>query len=104
MVKLSGLRIEKDIQIIYSGLRPGEKLFEELLSDKEHTLPTYHPKIQIAQVEGLSFRELTTTLQDLKRALCEGNKALMVTYLKTIVPEFISNNSVYEELDGLEFS
>jgi FlaA1/EpsC-like NDP-sugar epimerase len=104
MVKLSGLRIEKDIQITYSGLRPGEKLFEELLSDKEHTVPTYHPKIQIAQVDGQSFGEITTALQDLKKALREGDKALMVTFLKTIVPEFISNNSVYEELDGLELS
>ncbi len=104
MVKLSGLRIEKDIQITFSGLRPGEKLFEELLSDKEHTLPTYHPKIQIAQIDNQSFGEITTALQDLKKALREGDKALMVTYLKSIVPEFISNNSVYEELDGLELN
>ncbi|MFN8345775.1 MAG: nucleoside-diphosphate sugar epimerase/dehydratase [Spirosomataceae bacterium] len=104
MVKLSGLRIDKDIQITYSGLRPGEKLFEELLSDKEHTMPTYHPKIQIAQVDDQSFGEIATALQDLKKALREGDKALMVTYLKTIIPEFISNNSVYEELDGLELS
>lgn len=104
MIKLSGLRIDKDIEITYSGLRPGEKLFEELLSDKEHTLPTYHPKIQIAQVDTQSFGEITVALQDLKKALREGDKALMVTYLKTIVPEFISNNSVYEELDGLELS
>ncbi len=102
MIKLSGLRVEKDIKITYSGLRPGEKLFEELLSDKEHTIPTYHPKIQIAQVECLSFGEITTALQDLKKALREGDKAVMVTYLKTIVPEFISNNSVYKELDGLK--
>lgn len=104
MVKLSGLRIDKDIQITFSGLRPGEKLFEELLSDKEHTLPTYHPKIQIAQIDNQSFGEITTALQDLKKALREGDKALMVTYLKSIVPEFISNNSVYEELDGLELN
>jgi FlaA1/EpsC-like NDP-sugar epimerase len=104
MVKLSGLRIDKDIRITYSGLRPGEKLFEELLSDKEHTLPTYHPKIQIAQVDEQSFVEITSALNDLKKALREGDKPLMVTYLKTIVPEFISNNSVYEELDGLELS
>jgi FlaA1/EpsC-like NDP-sugar epimerase len=104
MVKLSGLRIDKDIQITFSGLRPGEKLFEELLSDKEHTLATYHPKIQIAQVDDQSFGEIASALQDLKKALREGDKALMVTYLKSIVPEFISNNSVYEELDGLELN
>lgn len=104
MIKLSGLRVDKDIQITYSGLRPGEKLYEELLSDKEHTLPTYHPKIQIAQVDEQPFGEISAALQDLKKALREGDKALMVTYLKTVVPEFISNNSEYEELDGLELS
>ena len=104
MIKLSGLRLEKDIQITYTGLRPGEKLYEELLSDKERTVATYHPKIQIAKVYSSPFTEITATLQDLRKALREGDKALMVTHLKTIVPEFISNNSMYEELDGLELS
>lgn len=104
MIKLSGLRLEKDIQIIYTGLRPGEKLYEELLSDKERTVATYHPKIQIAQVYSPPFTEITSSLQDLRKALREGDKTLMVTHLKTIVPEFVSNNSMYEELDGLEFS
>ncbi len=104
MIKLSGLRVEKDIQITYTGLRPGEKLYEELLSDKERTLATYHPKIHIAQVYSQPFAEITTALQDLRKALREGDKALMVTHLKTIVPEFISNNSMYETLDGLELS
>lgn len=104
MIKLSGLRLEKDIQITYTGLRPGEKLYEELLSDKERTVATYHPKIQIAKVYSSPFTEITTSLQDLRKALREGDKALMVTHLKTIVPEFVSNNSMYEELDGLELS
>lgn len=104
MVKLSGLRLEKDIQITYTGLRPGEKLYEELLSDKERTVATYHPKIQIAQVYTPHFTEITASLQELRKALREGDKTLMVTNLKAIVPEFISNNSMYEELDGLEFS
>jgi FlaA1/EpsC-like NDP-sugar epimerase len=96
--------LKKTFKLRFQGFDPGEKLFEELLSDKEHTLPTYHPKIQIAQIDNQSFGEITTALQDLKKALREGDKALMVTYLKSIVPEFISNNSVYEELDGLELN
>lgn len=104
MIKLSGLRVEKDIQVIYTGLRPGEKLYEELLSDKERTVATYHPKIQIAQVYTPPFTEITSSLQDLRKAMREGDKTLMVTHLKTIVPEFVSNNSLYEELGGLEFS
>ncbi|TAG68010.1 MAG: polysaccharide biosynthesis protein, partial [Runella slithyformis] len=102
MIQLSGLRIDKDIKIVYTGLRPGEKLYEELLSDKEHTLPTYHPKIQIAQVQSLPFSELTSLLQSLRKALREGDKTNMVAYLKILVPEFMSNNSVYEQLDNLE--
>ena len=102
MVQLSGLRVGKDIKITFTGLRPGEKLYEELLSDKERTLPTYHPKIQISQVYSLAFSEITPLLQDLRKALREGDKTSMVAYLKLLVPEFISNNSVYEQLDNLE--
>jgi FlaA1/EpsC-like NDP-sugar epimerase len=102
MIKLSGLRLGKDIKIQYTGLRPGEKLYEELLSDKEHTLPTYHPKIQIAQVDTQAFLEIANSLIELKRILKKGDKALLVNNLKIIVPEFISNNSIYETLDDLE--
>lgn len=102
MIKLSGLRLGKDIEIQYTGLRPGEKLYEELLSDKEHTLPTYHPKIQIAQVDTQAFLEIANSLIELKKILKKGDKALLVNNLKIIVPEFISNNSIYETLDDLE--
>ena len=102
MVQLSGLRVGKDVQIIYTGLRPGEKLYEELLSDKEQTVATYHPKIQIAQINALPFSELISIFQDLRKALREGDKTNMVAYLKILVPEFISNNSIYEQLDNLE--
>ncbi|MFN4146712.1 MAG: polysaccharide biosynthesis protein [Runella sp.] len=101
MIKLSGLRVEKDIQIVYTGLRPGEKLYEELLSDKEHTLPTYHPKIQIAQVIPQPFSEISNALYELRKALREGDKSVIVMHLKTLIPEFISNNSTYESLDKL---
>ncbi len=102
MVQLSGLRPNKDIQITFTGLRPGEKLYEELLGDKEHTLPTYHPKIQIAQVYSLPFLTLSEALQDLKRALKKGEKNEIVMNLKLMVPEFLSNNSVFSRLDNIE--
>jgi FlaA1/EpsC-like NDP-sugar epimerase len=102
MIQLSGLRVHKDVKIIYTGLRPGEKLYEELLSEKEKTLPTYHPKIHIAQVHTISFTDLSSLFQSLRKALREGDKTSMVAYLKILVPEFISNNSVYEQLDNLE--
>jgi FlaA1/EpsC-like NDP-sugar epimerase len=104
MVQLSGLRLGKDIQIVYTGLRPGEKLFEELLSDKEHTLPTYHPKIKIAQVASLSYNELTAALQELKKCLKSGDKVSIVAQLKNMVPEFISNNSYFEYLDSTPYA
>jgi FlaA1/EpsC-like NDP-sugar epimerase len=102
MIQLSGPDAIKNIKIKYTGLRPGEKLYEELLSDKEHTLPTYHPKIKIAQVHTTSFIELTTSLQQLRIDLKIGEKNEIVAHLKYLVPEFISNNSVFEQLDNVE--
>lgn len=101
MIQLSGLREGKDIQIIYTGLRPGEKLYEELLSDKENTLPTYHPKIQIAQIYTLPFIDLTNALQELKRSLKKGDKEEIVAHLKMLIPEFVSNNSIFSSLDNM---
>jgi FlaA1/EpsC-like NDP-sugar epimerase len=100
MIQLSGPDAIKNIKINYTGLRPGEKLYEELLSDKEHTLPTYHPKIKIAQVYTTSFVELTVSLQELRRDLKSGEKNDIVAHLKYLVPEFISNNSVFGLLDS----
>ncbi len=102
MIQLSGPSAIKNIKIKYTGLRPGEKLYEELLSDKEHTLPTYHPKIKIAQVHTTSFVELTTSLQQLYKELRTNDKNEIVAHLKYLVPEFISNNSVFEQLDNTE--
>jgi FlaA1/EpsC-like NDP-sugar epimerase len=102
MIQLSGPNAIKNIKIKYTGLRPGEKLYEELLSDKEHTLPTYHPKIKIAQVYTTSFVELTTSLQQLYKELRTNEKNEIVAHLKYLVPEFISNNSVFEQLDNVE--
>ncbi len=100
MITLSGLRVGKDIQIEYSGLRPGEKLFEELLNDNENTLPTHHPKIMKAKVITPTQVEMDIAIDELERLLYEGNTKGLVKQIKNVVPEFLSKNSIYEELDN----
>lgn len=102
MITLSGLREGKDILIEYSGLRPGEKLYEELLNNNENTLPTHHPKIMCAKVITPSFAVMEVVLDELERLLYEGNNRELIGQIKNIVPEYISNNSVYEELDKIK--
>jgi len=102
MIKLSGLLIGKDIQIKFTGLRPGEKLYEELLCDTENTLPTYHSKIMIAKVPDYNFESIKEKIQDLIKIQKKHNNFDIVKKMKEIVPEFKSQNSVYEELD-IEF-
>jgi FlaA1/EpsC-like NDP-sugar epimerase len=101
MIQLSGLRYPDDIEIEITGLRPGEKLYEELLNDEENTLPTHHKKITIAQVRNLNV-EQTIALVD---KLCVQNKVQnvesTVNRIKEIVPEYISENSVFSSLDIL---
>lgn len=99
MIKLSGLEIGKDIQIKYTGLRPGEKLYEELLNDKENTIPTHHSKIMIAKVRTYDFDQVKWEIQQLILLQKEHNNMEIVKKMKEIVPEFKSQNSVYEELD-----
>jgi FlaA1/EpsC-like NDP-sugar epimerase len=99
MIVLSGLRIDYDIKIEYSGLRPGEKLYEELLNNNENTLPTHHSKIMIAKVVTPSYTQMEIALDDLASSLYECSSKTLVTKIKHIVPEYISNNSIYEELD-----
>jgi FlaA1/EpsC-like NDP-sugar epimerase len=101
MIKLSGLELGKDIEIEFTGLRPGEKLYEEVLSDKENTLPTHNPKILIARVREYDYNHV---LQDVKEliSLFDGqNNQSIVTKIKAIVPEYKSNNSEFVALDGL---
>ncbi|MDA3952986.1 MAG: nucleoside-diphosphate sugar epimerase/dehydratase [Bacteroidales bacterium] len=99
MIKLSGLSIGKDIQIKYTGLRPGEKLYEELLNDLENTIPTYHSKILIAKVRKYNFKEIKGKFVDLIKLKEAHNNIEIVRKMKEIVPEFKSQNSIYEELD-----
>lgn len=100
MIKLSGLEPGDDIKIEYSGLRPGEKLYEELLNNAENTLPTYHNKILIAQTRTIEFKTLSKQIDALigpaKRQ--ESVKEVVIA-MKKLVPEFVSNNSIFEELD-----
>jgi FlaA1/EpsC-like NDP-sugar epimerase len=99
MIKLSGLLLDKDIRIKYTGLRPGEKLFEELLANQENTLPTHHKKIMIAKVKPYEFSEVEKNINDLITLFKSQNNTAIVSKMKELVPEFKSNNSVYEELD-----
>lgn len=99
MLKLSGLKLGKDIQIVFTGLRPGEKLKEELLADQESTLPTYHPKIMIAKVRTYDFDWCKKQVAQLLNLYHFQNDEHIVLKMKEIVPEFVSQNSVYEELD-----
>ena len=95
MIQLSGLVPGKDIQIVYTGLRPGEKLYEELLSDKENTLPTYHPKIKIAQVEKQDYIGLTSRIDSLLKRIYTLSKCEVIDFFKEIVPEYRSSNGLY---------
>jgi FlaA1/EpsC-like NDP-sugar epimerase len=99
MVRLSGLQLGKDIMIKYIGLRPGEKLYEELLAGEENTLPTHHPKILVARVRPYSYNQASNALGELRDALHSGDDYNLVSILKKHIPEFISNNSRFSHLD-----
>lgn len=99
MIKLSGLKEDKDIKIIYTGLRPGEKLYEELLSSAENSLPTHHKQILIGKVREYQFNEVDTFINELILLFNTQNNSLIVAKMKDIVPEFVSNNSVFQKLD-----
>lgn len=100
MVKLSGLTLGKDIEIVYTGLRPGEKLYEELLNDHENTNATQHKKIMIAKVKAPSHDYMQQQIEQLQLKLNQGINEPIVILMKSIVPDFKSNNSMYEKLDS----
>ncbi len=100
MIKLSGLSLGKDIQIIFSGLRPGEKIFEELLNDKEKTVATHHEKILIANVHEYEFAEVKREIDILHSLFDKQDNEAIVRKMKQIVPEYLSHNSIYEKLDA----
>jgi FlaA1/EpsC-like NDP-sugar epimerase len=105
MIRLYGLIPNIDINITYSGLRPGEKLYEELLNDAENTTQTYHEKILIAQVREVSFEMVKQNTLELETILSTTNdEMLLVGKMKELVPEYISNNSIYQQLDATVIS
>ena len=98
MIQLSGLELNKDISIKITGMRPGEKLYEELLANEENTLPTHHPKILIAKTRENSS-QLGQEIDALIALFDKQNNQEIVLKMKGIVPEFISQNSTFEKLD-----
>jgi FlaA1/EpsC-like NDP-sugar epimerase len=99
MIKLSGLKENTDIKIIYTGLRPGEKLYEELLASSENTLPTHHKQILVGKVREYEFAEVTQFINELIALFNSQDNKRIVAKMKEIVPEFVSNNSVFQTLD-----
>ena len=99
MIKLSGLEPHVDIKIVYTGLRPGEKLYEELLSDDATTMPTHHEKILISKDPTMDYQNVEKYCNHIVKAALRREKVEVVQILKEIVPEFKSNNSIYEILD-----
>ncbi|MEQ8240810.1 MAG: polysaccharide biosynthesis protein, partial [Cyclobacteriaceae bacterium] len=99
MIRLSGLTLDKDIEIKVTGLRPGEKLFEELLAVNENTIHTHHEKILKAQLANVNVDSVKKSLLELESAIKEGSEMNIVYALKNMVPEFKSQNSKFELLD-----
>ena len=96
MIKLSGAR---NIRIQYTGLRAGEKLYEEMLNEKENTKPSFHEKIRIAQVREYDYKHVSKDIDELIALSSQFDDLATVKKMKQIVPEYRSNNSIYEELD-----
>jgi len=100
MIRLAGLVPEKDIKIKIVGLRPGEKLYEELLNDSSKTLPTHNDKILIAEDICTDYSYLSKSIDDLIALAKISDKTAVVSKMKSIIPEFISMNSEFNDLDG----
>ena len=99
MIHLSGLDPERDISIVFTGMREGEKLYEELLTKAENTMPTHHHKIMIARVQEYEYIEINKYIELFNDLIHDRNELKMVTLMKELVPEFVSNYSRYEVLD-----
>jgi FlaA1/EpsC-like NDP-sugar epimerase len=84
---------------VFTGLRPGEKLYEELLADSENTLPTHHSQILIGKVREYEYKEVSKVIGELIQLFDTQNNTKIVQCMKELVPEFKSNNSVFEKLD-----
>ena len=100
MITLAGFVPDKDIMVEYSGLRPGEKLYEEVLSNAENTIPTEHNRIRVAKVREYEYVKANETIAVLEDLSLKVHIPEMVKLMKETVPEFISNNSEYEKYDN----
>lgn len=101
MIKLAGYVVNEDIEIKITGLRPGEKLYEELLNDKSKTLPTHHEKIMISEEVENDYSQIDTDVSAIVNAAIINDNKVSVTKLKSLIPEFKSNNSEFEALDTI---
>lgn len=100
MILLVGMQEGRDISITYTGLRPGEKLYEELLANSENTLPTHHSQILIGKVREYNYEEVKVIIDGLIKSFETQNNEIIVQRMKDLVPEFKSNNSVFQKLDS----
>ena len=100
MIQLAGLEIGKDIMIKITGLRPGEKMYEELLGNDENTIGTHHPKIMIGRVKQIDYKTINKLVENLISLVKSQGNEDIVKSMKQIVPEFISNNSEFSKLDN----
>jgi FlaA1/EpsC-like NDP-sugar epimerase len=100
MALLAGSEPGKDIDIVFTGLRDGEKLYEELLNNKEDTIPTHHEKILKAKINDYAYTEVLKNIEFLFDLMYDNNELKMVAMMKEIVPEYKSNFSRFEVLDS----
>jgi FlaA1/EpsC-like NDP-sugar epimerase len=99
MIKLAGLTPGKEVDIRFTGLRPGEKLYEELLNKEEEVIPTHNKKILIAKVIEYDYDKVSKSIEKVIAIAVQNKDEDVVKQMKRIVPEFISNNSIYEAID-----
>jgi FlaA1/EpsC-like NDP-sugar epimerase len=99
MIKLAGFVPGTEIEIVYTGLRPGEKLYEELLNNQEYTQPTHHEKIKVANVRNYDYKDVVVDVEVLLQLVEKGDEDEIVKKMKMMVPEYLSNNSYFEKLD-----
>lgn len=99
MILLSGMQPGKDIEVVFTGLREGEKLYEELLNKTEDTIPTHHEKILIGKVEAQDYEEVNRYIELFFDLINDKNELKMVALMKELIPDFVSNYSRYEILD-----
>ena len=99
MIRLSGFEPDKDIQIVYSGLRPGEKLYEEVLATTENTEPTTVDKIRIANIRPNDYDDVSTQVAKIIDTARDFHTEEAVRELKVLIPEFVSNNSPFQRID-----